>query len=256
MHFPTLPSEAFKGRSGHGIYTDLLMQTDHYVGEVARVIEETGIADDTLLIFTADNGPEDPLNGDNQYTGWTGPWRGTYFTALEGGLRVPFIARWGDKIPPGTRSNEVVHLVDMFSTVLDAANVSPPGDRLIDGMSMLDFFTGRSSRSPREGFPIFVGEDLYAVKWRDWKVHFIAQDSKYSPKREYSTVPLVHNLVQDPRETRQAAEPLNDWLQYPGMGIVAEFQRSLQAQPNIPVGAPDNYAPPPLQRPTSPGHSK
>ncbi len=86
---------------------------------------------------------------------------------------------------------------------------------------------------------------------RDWKVHFIAQDSKYSPRQEYSTVPMVHNLIQDPRETRQAAEPLNDWLQYPGMAIVLGYQRSLQAQPNIPVGAPDSHVPPPLQQPGS-----
>jgi arylsulfatase len=248
MHYPTLPGEAFSGASGHGIYTDLLMQTDHYVGRVAEAIDAAGIGEETLLIFTADNGPEDPANGDNQYTGWTGPWRGTYFTALEGGLRTPFIARWQGRIAAGGRSNDIVHLVDIFSTVLEAAGVEPPTDRLIDGQSMLGFFTGETDRSPREGFPIFVGDELYAVKWRDWKTHFVFQDSKYSPKQEYSTVPMVNNLVQDPRETRQVAEPLNTWLQYPGMGVLIGYQRSLQIQPNIPVGAPDDYAPPSPRR--------
>jgi arylsulfatase len=133
--------------------------------------------------------------------------------------------------------------VDIFSTVLDAADIDPPGDRLIDGKSMLEFFTGQTGKSPREGFPIFVGNDLYAVKWRDWKMHYIAQDSKYGPKQEYSTVPLIHNLIQDPRETRQVAEPMNDWLQYPGMEILVKFQQSARIQPHIPVGAPDDYTP-------------
>jgi arylsulfatase len=243
MHYPTVPGDEFKGASGNGIYTDTLMQTDHYVGRIAQAIDEAGIAEDTLLIFTADNGPEDPLNGDGQYSGWTGPWRGTYFTALEGGLRVPFIARWQGRIPAGSRTNDIVHLVDLFPTLLDAADVAPPNDRIIDGKSMLPFFIGKEANSPREGFPVFVGDDLYAVKWRDWKIHFIGQDTKYSPKQVYSTVPMVNNLVRDPRERRQVAEPLNHFLERGAMPIAVRYQQSLRMQANIPVGAPNGYTP-------------
>ncbi|MCW8833810.1 MAG: sulfatase-like hydrolase/transferase [Colwellia sp.] len=247
MHFPTMPSDEFAGKSGHGVYTDMLMQTDHYVGQISKALSDTGLDKDTLFIFTADNGPEDPINGNNQYTGWTGPWRGTYFTATEGGLRTPFIAKWGNNIPAGKRSNEVVHLVDIFSTILAVADVEAPNDRLIDGKSMVGLFTGKTKKSPREGFPIFVGDELYAVKWRDWKAHFIFQKSKFSPKEIYSTAPKVINLKHDPKEQFQAAEPYNAWLQYPGIKLVVDYKMSQALQPDVPVGAPDSYIPPPLK---------
>jgi len=246
MHFPAEPSREWRGKSGAGMYADMLMQTDSHVGRIHRAIEEAGIADNTLFIFTADNGPEDPINGNGQYTGWTGPWAGTYFTALEGGLRTPFITSWKGRIPAGTRSNDIVHLVDIFATVLEAAGVEPPRDRLIDGQSMLRFFSGETA-SPRDFFPIFVGDDLYAIKWRNWKAHFILQETKYSPKQEFSTAPRVVNLLHDPREERQVAEPYNAWVQYPGIGNLVRFQRSQMLQPHIPVGAPDDFVPPPLK---------
>lgn len=248
MHFPTLPSDEFAGKSGNGIYADLLVQTDHYVGQISKAINKAGIEDNTLFIFTADNGPEATDNGNGQYTGWTGPWAGTYFTALEGGLRVPFIAKWPKQIPKGTRSNEIVHLVDLFPTLLEAAGAEIPDDRVIDGKSMNQFMSGKTSESPRDGFPVFVGDELYAVKWRNWKAHFIWQDTKYSPKKVYSTVAKVVNLIQDPREQRQAVEPYNAWTQYPGMSVLLDYQKSLALQPNIPKGAPDSYQPAPLKR--------
>lgn len=248
MHFPTQPSDEFAGRSGNGIYADLLVQTDHYVGQISDAIKKAGIEKNTIFILTADNGPEVAANGNGQFTGWTGPWAGTYFTALEGGLRVPFIAKWPDHIPKGTRSNGIVHLVDLFPTLLEAANAELPNDRLIDGKSMNQFMAGKTDKSPREGFPVFVGDDLYAVKWRNWKAHFIWQDSKYSPKKEYSTVAKVVNLIQDPREERQAVEPYNAWTQYPGVGVLLGYQKSLARQPNIPKGAPDSFIPAALKR--------
>lgn len=247
MHFPTQPHPDFAGKSGKGIYTDTLMQVDHYVGKLAKAVKDAGIEDNTIFIFTADNGPEHPDNGNGQYTGWTGPWSGTYFTALEGGLRVPFIAKWPGKIAKGSRSNGIVHLVDLFPTLLDAAGVEVPKDRLIDGKSMTDFFSGKTKESPRDGFPIFVGSDLYAIKWHDWKAHFIWQATKYSPKLIYSTAPKVVNLIQDPREERQVVEPYNSWLQYPGIRMIGQYKRSQAMQANIPLGAPDDYIPKPLK---------
>ncbi len=243
MHYPSLPHPDFAGKSGTGMYADMLLQTDHYLGLLLDAIDQLGIADDTLVIFTADNGPEDPVNGDGHFSGWTGPWAGTYFTAMEGGLRVPFIARWPGTIDGGRISNEIVHLVDLMPTLAAFAGAPMPGDRAIDGVDMSPFFIGKRSESGRQGFPVFVGDDLYAVKWRNWKIHFIWQPSKYSAKALYSTVPKIVNLLNDPREARQVAEPFNTWIQYAATPVLGAYQQSLARYPNVPVGAGDDYAP-------------
>lgn len=240
-HYPTLPHPDFSGTSGHGDYTDMLVQTDHYLGRMLDTLNELEIEDNTLVIFTSDNGPEHPDNGDGQYSGWNGPWAGTYFTAMEGGLRAPFIMRWPGKVPAGRVSNEIVHIVDVFTTVAALAGAKVPDDRPIDGVNMTDFFLGRRDKSGREGFVIFVGDDLRAVKWRNWKMHFAWQETKYSPIERYSTVPKVIDLTRDPRETRQAAEPYNTWVQYPMAKLMLDFQLSVRKFPNVPMGAPDSY---------------
>jgi arylsulfatase len=242
-HYPTLPHPDFAGKSGHGDYTDMLMQTDHYVGQMLDALEKLGIEDETLVIFTADNGPEHPDNGDGQYSGWTGPWAGTYFTAMEGGLRAPFIARWPGKVPAARVSNEIVHIIDLFPTLAAIGGAEVPRDRALDGVDMSEFFFGKRAQSGREGFIIFVGDDLRGMKWRNWKWHRAWQETKYDPVQEFSTVPKIVNLIRDPREQRQVAEPYNTWIQYPFTQLLVEYQGSVKRHPNVPMGAPDSYAP-------------
>lgn len=243
MHYPSLPHPDFAGKSGHGDYADMLVQTDAYIGEMVAAIDKLDIAKDTLIIVTADNGTEDPHNGAGQNAGWTGPWDGTYFTALEGGLRVPFIMRWSGQVPAGAVSNEIVHLVDMFPTLAALTGAAVPTDRPIDGINMAGFFRGKQDTSGREGFSVYVGDDLRAIKWRDWKVHFGWARTKYDPVERYSTVPKVVDLTRDPREERQAAEPHNTWVQFTAMPVMVKFLASTKQFPNVPVGAPDDYAP-------------
>jgi len=243
MHFPTLPHPDFAGRTGAGMYADMLVQTDAYVGRLLDSLGEMGIEQDTLVIVTADNGVEDPANGDGHFTGWTGPWAGTYFTAMEGGLRVPFVARWKGGIPAGGVSNEIVHLVDLMPTLAALAGAPVPQDRPVDGVDMSAFLRGERKASGREGFPVFVGSDFYALKWHDWKVHYIWQPGKYAPKEVYSTVPRIVNLLSDPRETRSVGEPFNSWLQYAMAATMGRFMASVAAHPNIPPGAPDDFVP-------------
>ncbi len=243
MHYPLLPHPDFEGKSGHGFYADTLIQTDHYLAELLRSLDRLGVADNTIVVFFADNGPEDPHTGNGEYSGWTGPWRGTYFTAMEGGLRAPFIVRWPGHIPAGRVSDEIVHIVDLFPTIAGFIGMKMPQDRYIDGVDHSAFFSGRSDRSAREGFFVYVGNELTAWKWRTWKVHFVWQPTKYSPRQPYSTIPRVVNLVTDPREERQVAEPFNGWLQFPMAGQLAELKRSLQENPVVPMGAPDDWVP-------------
>ncbi|MBW4690901.1 MAG: arylsulfatase [Lyngbya sp. HA4199-MV5] len=242
-HYPTLPHPDFAGKSGHGDYADMLVQTDHYVGQLLHTIQQLGIRENTIVIFTADNGVEDPVVGDGQYNGWSGPWAGTYFTAMEGGLRVPFIIRWPNKIPAGAVNNEIVHSVDLFPTLAAIAGANVPDDRAVDGVNMADFFLGNRSQSGREGFVIFVADDLRAVKWRNWKLHYAWQETKNSPIVRFSTMLKVVDLTRDPRETRQVAEPYNTWLYYPTTKLVRDYQSSLKKYPNVPLGAPNSYVP-------------
>ena len=149
VHMPTLPNLEFAGRTGNGDWADCLAEMDYRTGQILDAIKQAGIENDTLVIFASDNGPEatHPWEGDS------GPWRGTYFTAMEGSLRTPFIIRWPGKVPAGRVSNEIVHIVDLFTTLARVGGAEVPKDRPIDGVDQLDFFLGKQETSNREGFP-------------------------------------------------------------------------------------------------------
>jgi arylsulfatase len=171
VHMPALPNPEFVGKTGNGNWADCLAEMDFRTGQILDAIKDAGIEDNTIVVFTSDNGPEAtfPWEGDS------GPWRGTYFTAMEASLRAPFIIRWPGKVPAGRVSNEIVHIVDMFPTLARAAGAEVPKDRPIDGVDQLDFFLGKQENSNREGFPVYVTDKLYAVKWRNWKMHLIGR---------------------------------------------------------------------------------
>jgi arylsulfatase len=175
--------------------------------------------------------------------GWTGPWAGTYFTAMEGGLRAPFLIRWPGRIPAGRVSNEIVHIVDVFPTLGAMAGLEVPDDRPVDGVDQSAFLLGKSDRSAREGFLIHVGSELHAAKWRNWKWHLVWQPTKFSTMQRFSTVPRIVDLIRDPREERQVAEPYNTWIQFPFMEMITAFAASEKKSPHVPMGAPDSYRP-------------
>ena len=234
-HLPTLPNPAFAGKTGNGDWADMLAEMDYNVGQVLNAVDAAGIRDNTIVIFTSDNGAEffKPWNG------WAGPWRGTYVTALEGGLRVPFIARWPGKIPAGRTSDEIVHGVDMFATLARFTGAKVPDDRPIDSLDQSDFFLGKSEKSAREGFPIWNSNILMAVKWRNWKVHFVKQDTPIDPPLKL-LVPFIINLYSDPLEETPT---LDTWVLHAALKIIGGFEQSVKQYPLIPMGTPDPYTP-------------
>ena len=235
-HLPTLPNPAFAGKTGNGDWADMLSEMDYNVGQVLDAVDAAGIRDNTIFIFTSDNGAEffKPWNG------WAGPWRGNYVTALEGGLRVPFMVRWPGKIPAGRTSNEIVHGVDMFATLARFTGAKVPDDRPIDSLDQSDLFLGKSEKSAREGFPIWNSNTLMAVKWRNWKVHFYKQDTPMDPPLKL-LIPFIINLYTDPLEE---SPTLDSWVLHPALKIVAGFEMSVRQHPLIPMGTPDPYTPP------------
>ena len=234
LHFPTLPHRDFEGRTGAGDFADSMVEMDHRVGEVIDAIDALGIAEDTMFLFGSDNGPEFR----RPWRGTAGMWTGTYHTSMEGSLRVPFILRWPAKVAPGV-TNEMVHIVDLYPTLARVAGATVPSDRPIDGVDQLDFFLGQRPKSAREGFVYYIKSELRAVKWRNWKMHFIweVEPNKGPIKLE---TPYIFNLLRDPKEETNVATEEN-WVRGPMLKLLASFQESLKAHPSIPPGAPDDF---------------
>jgi arylsulfatase A-like enzyme len=239
VHVPVLTSPEFDGKTGNGFWADALAQTDAYVGELLDLVAKLGVKDDTIFIFTSDNGPEmlEPYNG------WSGPWRGSYFTGLEGSLRVPFIVRWPGKIPAGRVSNEIVHEMDIFPTLASAAGGKVPTDRAIDGVDQLAFLMGKQEKSNRDGFVVYVGNEIFGVKWQNWKMMSKSLDRGTDAVKEWS-IPRIFNLYQDPQEEHALSYEIEDlWVRYPAGKILIDHLASFQKYPPIKPGTPDPYVP-------------
>jgi arylsulfatase A-like enzyme len=240
VHFPTLPNPQFAGKTGFGDFPDALAEMDFHVGEILDAIENLRIRDNTIVVFTSDNGPEASW----PWQGSSGPWRGYYFTHMEGSLRVPFIIRWPNRVPAGRVSNEIVHEVDTYATFAKIAGASMPQDRPMDGVDQTNFLLGQSEKSAREGFPVYVADRLEAVKWRNWKVVFYEEQRDWwSPPTKLGS-PKAFDLITDPKEEYPATALRNSWNAGPAMKIVTEFEQSLKKYPPIAPGTPDPYVPP------------
>jgi arylsulfatase A-like enzyme len=241
-HMPVLPHPDFKGKTRNGDFADVLAQIDAYVGGLLDEVDKLGIRDNTIFIFTADNGAEFSVPNH----GFTGPWRGTYFTGLEGSLRVPFIIRWPGKVPAGAVSNEIVHAMDLYSTFARIVGGTVPNDRVIDGVDQLDFFLGKKEKSNRESVVIYMGNDVYGVKWRNWKMMTREVEKGAGvPVKEFS-FPLFYDLYTDPKE-EHPLDPRwieNSWVRWPAGQVLVDHAASLKKEPSIRPGTPDPYTPP------------
>ena len=239
VHFPTLPNPKFAGKTGFGDFPDVLAEMDGHVGELMDAIDKMGITDHTIFIFTSDNGPEATW----PWQGSSGPWRGYYFTHMEGSLRVPFIIRWPNRVPAGRVSNEMVHEVDTYTSLAKIAGAHVPLDRPIDGVDQTDFFLGKSEKSNREGFPVYVSDRLEAFKWKNWKLVFYEEQRDWwSPPVKLGTVKLF-DLITDPKEEYPQISNQNTWATIPIVKMLVAFEQSLKAYPPIAPGTPDPYKP-------------
>jgi arylsulfatase A-like enzyme len=239
-HMPTIPSPEFHNKTHNGDFADVLAEMDAHVGQLLDAVDKLGIRDNTIFIFTSDNGPEFSTG----YYGFSGPWHGTYFTAWEASLRVPFMIRWPGKVPAGAVNNEIVHETDLFPTFARIAGGKIPTDRIIDGIDQTDFFLGKKDKSDRESVVIYVGNELCGVKWRNWKMMFKELDTATGEIKTYG-VPRFYDLYVDPKEEHplDPRVPENLWVRYPMVQILLDHMISLKKEPPIPPGAPDPYDP-------------
>ncbi len=229
-HFPAEPHPDYHGSTGYGDFADVLAQIDAYVGKLLTVIAELGLADDTLVIFTADNGREG-LPGS---WGFTGPWKGEMFTPYEGSIRVPFLARWPGKIPSKLVSNDMVHLVDVFPTLASITGGTVPNDRVIDGVNQVDFFTGSAKQSNRESMVIYVGNVLFGAKWREWKILKKEMADSFTVKDK--SFPSLYNLIMDPKEEEPVLNALEySWVVAPLSRVIEDHLTSISQDQGTPA---------------------
>ena len=174
-HVPLGVSEKFKGKSKRGRFGDVIEELDWSAGQILSTLKELDLDEDTLIVFTSDNGPwvEGHLagaGGIDTYYGSADPLRGYKMTTWDGGPRVPGIVRWPGKVPAGKVCDEIVCTMDLLPTFAALAGAKAPGDRIIDGKDQTALLTGRAGATGRETFLFFCFTHLQAVRRGKWKL--------------------------------------------------------------------------------------
>ncbi len=176
-HIPLHASVKFIGSSKLGIYGDTIQELDWSTGEILRSLKELGLDKNTLVIFTSDNGPNTATGGS------AGPLKGGKGSTLEGGVRVPFVARWPGTIPAGTESDAAITGMDLLPTLSKLAGGDVPGDRVIDGKDIWPLLAGKpDAKSPHEAIYYLRGRGVDGIRVGDWKYR-VATDKPPKEKR-------------------------------------------------------------------------
>jgi len=254
MHFRTHVKAELRGISGQDEYADGMVEHDRHIGKFLDELDTLGIADNTIVFYSTDNGPHYNTWPDAAAT----PFRGEKNTNWEGGWRVPAMVRWPGKIKPGQWNNQIVHHMDWLPTLLAAAGdpnikeellkgVTANGRKYkvhLDGYNMLPVFTGKADKGPRHEIFYFSDDgDLTALRYDDWKLIFMEQKATgtfrvwmepFVPLR----VPLIENLRRDPYERAElTSNTYYDWmldrafLLVPAQAYVANFLATFKDYP-------------------------
>ena len=195
-HVPLFASAEFRSGSGRGLYGDVVEELDWSVGQVLTALRREGLAKNTLVFFTSDNGP---WLTQGEAGGSAGLLRDGKGSTWEGGMREPGIAWWPSRIQAGVVNHELACTMDLFATSLKLAGISTPTDRLIDGVDMAPLFFGKGP-SQRDVFFYYRGAQLYAVRKGPFKAHNVTQSAYGPDKPEPHDPPLLFNLAHDPSE--------------------------------------------------------
>jgi arylsulfatase len=229
MHFRTHVKSELRGISGQDEYSDGMVEHDMHVGKLLKKLDDLGIANNTIVFYSTDNGPHINTWPDAAMT----PFRGEKNTNWEGGWRVPAMVKWPGNIQPGSVSNEIMHHMDWFPTFAAVAGDSDIKEKLLkghkagnktfkvhlDGYNFLPHLTGKQKKGSREEIFYFTDDgDLSALRYRDWKLIFLKQEvestmeiwaNPFKPLR----IPLIFHLRRDPYERAQiTSNTYWDWL--------------------------------------------
>lgn len=202
VHLPLFPGEKFKGKSSNGKYGDWIEEVDACTGLILAILRQEKLVEDTLIIFTSDNGSNARNGGSNA------PLKGTKGTTHEGGMRVPCVMHWPGKIPAGSTCSEVASTLDLLPTFASLAGATPPADRKIDGHSISDLLFGKpGAKSPRKAFYYYHTTQLQAVRSGKWKL-VLPQKERFDgwSGKMKDTPTQLYDLSADPGEKNNLAE--------------------------------------------------
>ena len=251
MHIWTRLKKEAQGRTGIGLYPDGMVEHDDQIGTLLDLLDELGIADNTIVVYSTDNGAEKGSWPDGGIT----PFHGEKGTTWEGGFRIPQVIRWPGVIEPGTVYNNIISHEDWLPTFLAAAGDPDIVEKLkkghkangkdwkvhLDGYNFMPFFKGDVKESPREQIYYFgQGGELNAIRWQDWKVHFaVVKGNIATGERIVTNWPVIINLRADPYETMHEEGEMgylrwfvdNMWLFVPVQDQLRQFFTTI---PNYP----------------------
>jgi arylsulfatase A len=200
-HIPLDASPKFKGKSAFGLYGDVIEELDWSVGEIVKTVQRIGQERNTLIVFTSDNGP--------WFQGSPGRLRGRKGSTLEGGVRVPFVARMPGTIPKGKVSDGVASAMDLLPTIAALTGARLP-DTLLDGVDIRAVLRGGSV--DREALLMFDGWNLQCARWKQWKLHLARYNTfPYAPQPAEGRInlplrpPELYNVAADPDESYDVA---------------------------------------------------
>jgi len=236
LHPPMIPHPDFKGTSGGGVYSDILAELDHHTGQVLDAIDQAGISENTIVVWSSDN----PAGRTFAIGGSNGPWRGQFASGFEGGLRCPAMVRWPGKVNAGVVTDEILGAVDWLPTLASLVGESQrvPTDRPIDGVDASAFILGKSPTSGRDHV-LYYGSDseLMSVKWRTMKVVFRYAESQSGPIVK-PQLPLVFDLIDDPGEEHDLMSQRMDcgFVTAPVFERLGALEKSFARYPNIKPG--------------------
>jgi arylsulfatase len=255
MHFRTHPKAASIGQAGRwqDIYHDVMIDHDRNVGTVLQKIDQLGLANDTIVFYSTDNGPHMNTWPDGAMT----PFRNEKNSNWEGAFRVPAMVRWPGRIMPGSVSNEIMSHLDWAPTLLAAAGMPDIKERLLagyrvgemtykvhlDGYNFLPHLTG-DSKSPRVEYFYFSDDgDLMGLRYDNWKLQFAVQPAPgtlavWQTEFEHPRIPYIYNLRTDPFERSTiTSNTYYDWeldhafMLMPAQALVAEFLATFRDYP-------------------------
>jgi arylsulfatase len=215
MHVFTHLKPKSLGKTGKGIHADGMVEHDGMVGELLKQLDDLGIADNTIVLYTTDNGAEIALWPDGAMT----MFRSEKGTTWEGGMRIPMMVRWPGVVKPGTVYNDIISLLDWFPTLCAAAGVPDIKEKMasekgfdagggksfrvhLDGYNFMPYLQGKAKAGPRDSIYYFdQGGNLNAIRWNDWKLNFATTKGNIATGiREVPAWALITNLRMDPYE--------------------------------------------------------